>query len=857
MARARPLRKVSSPAPPVVGEVLRSTGAPLDRTTRAVMGTAFGQDFSGVRVHTDERAARSARELDANAYTVGQHVVFGSGRYRPHAPEGRALLAHELAHVVQRGSPGVIRRQRCGHDGKQPECGGYRWGLVNIDTGATTNEDLDYRIVELGMRGNFGGTWATQVQTPANTVKGGTFRGWVDGLRVRSGGGLLVEVVEVKSRATQFAGGCARATLEATEYVRLLNGLGPDIVTISQVLAANPALHTRTPNAAARGLLAVAGVDLNQARVQQAWNFFHSLEEQQRARFTQPFATFAATLNRDGAPGTSYPAGPPVLVDCTKRGKPGVRVRQLMFQVNGAGGVSYGCTNTECQTKEEQERDQPVQVPVAEERRETQPSDVSVPVLVGVGAAAATGVAAAAARRRAAEIAARRAAIALAEREAAKRAGEATVHQIAEAAARRRAARAVAAGAGKRVAGKAVGKVIVYAEAAAIVLVLMSGEAKAEVGPGQSGLEALYQLMTRNGTPPSPEMRELIENDPVLRQLAEQAAQSGDASGLRRELDRQGLEFLRSHAHELSDEELEILLSSANARGAGGPPPASVEELKAAIAAERERRRTGGPAAGTTTPGAAGGTGPGRVEQAPGGGQAPAEPARHPELSAQVRRELATAPPAKRRVVEALIAGHEGGPRVTDESVRRILAAVPGDLTAAQADRLIERVGPATGRTVDEIVESVRRAVAAVRGGQEQDAQGAETPGEPQRQPTAEEARATRAEYTQSIIEYINGYTGWSPIGPGGGRVLPIDRTVDLGTVALGTTFDAVLLGRTSDNPSLRYAGTGRIVLTSRTGRTATIEIRSTITAVREDRTTFTVPAGRRYERAQLIGGRN
>lgn len=61
----------------------------------------FRHDFSGVRVHTDGQAARSAEAVDAAAYTVGQHVVFGAGRYAPETGVGRALLGHELAHVGQ------------------------------------------------------------------------------------------------------------------------------------------------------------------------------------------------------------------------------------------------------------------------------------------------------------------------------------------------------------------------------------------------------------------------------------------------------------------------------------------------------------------------------------------------------------------------------------------------------------------------------------------------------------------------------------------------------------------------------------------------------------------------------------
>jgi hypothetical protein len=93
-------------APPAVHEVLRSPGRPLTRSARDDLGTRLGHDFSRVRVHDDPRAARSARAVDANAYTVGNHVVFDSGRYAPATVDGRRLLTHELAHVVQQRDAG-------------------------------------------------------------------------------------------------------------------------------------------------------------------------------------------------------------------------------------------------------------------------------------------------------------------------------------------------------------------------------------------------------------------------------------------------------------------------------------------------------------------------------------------------------------------------------------------------------------------------------------------------------------------------------------------------------------------------------------------------------------------------------
>src|SRR5437016_4260067 len=94
-------KETANEVPPIVQDVLSSSGQPLNADTRDFMEPRFGHDFSQVRVHTDERAVESAQAVDALAYTVGQDVVFGEGQYEPETGEGKRLLAHELTHVVQ------------------------------------------------------------------------------------------------------------------------------------------------------------------------------------------------------------------------------------------------------------------------------------------------------------------------------------------------------------------------------------------------------------------------------------------------------------------------------------------------------------------------------------------------------------------------------------------------------------------------------------------------------------------------------------------------------------------------------------------------------------------------------------
>ncbi len=184
LRRRAGIRESTPPvAPALVRDVLRSPGRPLDNQARDDLEPRFGRHFAEiparsrtavpvparllvgsahdrsehdadvvtqrvldgptragaprhdrgvVRVHTDARAAASARSVDAEAYTVGRHIVFGAGVYAPGTASGRALLAHELAHVVQQEGaddtpePAVRRRVEMRDVGRGEQSGSAR-----------------------------------------------------------------------------------------------------------------------------------------------------------------------------------------------------------------------------------------------------------------------------------------------------------------------------------------------------------------------------------------------------------------------------------------------------------------------------------------------------------------------------------------------------------------------------------------------------------------------------------------------------------------------------------------------------------------------------------------------------------
>ena len=94
-----------------------SGGQPLDGGAQSRMGAAFGHDFSAVRVHTDSSAAVLSDQLNARAFTVGSDIAFSAGEYQPGTLIGDALIAHELAHVVQQGGNGSSSPQSKSEDG--------------------------------------------------------------------------------------------------------------------------------------------------------------------------------------------------------------------------------------------------------------------------------------------------------------------------------------------------------------------------------------------------------------------------------------------------------------------------------------------------------------------------------------------------------------------------------------------------------------------------------------------------------------------------------------------------------------------------------------------------------------------
>jgi len=103
-AGAMPRAAAASASPPASLGVASSAGQPLPERVRQDMEPRLQADFSAVRVHTGDSAARASRRLNAAAFTLGHQVFFGRDRFQPESNAGRELIAHELTHTIQQGA---------------------------------------------------------------------------------------------------------------------------------------------------------------------------------------------------------------------------------------------------------------------------------------------------------------------------------------------------------------------------------------------------------------------------------------------------------------------------------------------------------------------------------------------------------------------------------------------------------------------------------------------------------------------------------------------------------------------------------------------------------------------------------
>ena len=125
------------PASPYLASSLNASkggGSPLPQGTKNFMENAFSTDFSGVKIHTDNRASEMSKGINAKAFTYGNDIYFNSGQFSPNADSGKHLLAHELAHTIQQQNNNI-------HRVPMPD----ETTVANLESyAATTRQDIRY-----------------------------------------------------------------------------------------------------------------------------------------------------------------------------------------------------------------------------------------------------------------------------------------------------------------------------------------------------------------------------------------------------------------------------------------------------------------------------------------------------------------------------------------------------------------------------------------------------------------------------------------------------------------------------------------------------------------------------------------
>jgi hypothetical protein len=154
---------LTAATPQTSSAAAHASGQPLDPATRAPLEAGLGTSLHDVRLHTDAEAAETAVAHDARAFTVGQDVVFGRGQFRPGTPDGRRLLAHELAHAAQqkRGLAAGVQRQGLGD---APEAARKKVALPS------TAVPLPEATVDKYFEKLKSGNWGARIEAPSGVT---------------------------------------------------------------------------------------------------------------------------------------------------------------------------------------------------------------------------------------------------------------------------------------------------------------------------------------------------------------------------------------------------------------------------------------------------------------------------------------------------------------------------------------------------------------------------------------------------------------------------------------------------------------------------------------------------------------
>ncbi|MHB1224853.1 MAG: eCIS core domain-containing protein, partial [Gemmatimonadaceae bacterium] len=742
--------------PASVRQVLGAPGSPLPAPTLGAMESGFAHSFGDVRVHTGARAAESAAAVDAVAYTVGTHVVFGGGRFAPGTPHGDRLLAHELAHVVQqrgarvdldrlavdrdvsspaeREADGAATRVVSGQRAVVPPTAGARVQRARLQRKMVEDEAAGgcgichgpqdagieaHKLIQLAFRASYFD--AVAATKPGKPFTGNVHLSEKEIKLIGSAPGddnfrLDIAVVEPSGRLSigeikpANKNGLEEGTAQVDFYADLiterrgerpsrmrapivpgpipfLNPLAGDC-PIPQLLHVNPA----TPEGVYTYYCTPTRKKLMENPKCRCWKRRKKKEERKEKREEKRDPKDV----RPPVPVTPpVPVAPPVGED--KPETPGVPDRPPV-QVPEAPPVQEPVRPPPVEVPEGPWVP-PVLVPGEPEVKPPVGGDKGGKVIEGpwgkpkdkppVPVVDEEDV------KTAARVAAAVALLALAVRYGAKKLGKA-----------------------------ALGRALAPVMAAAAVLLIANG-AEASIGlDGDDALEALYKTAGQKGLDIPDDLKEAIKKDPKLKELlVNSGKKGGDMTAAQQKAAEQLTRTIIEHRDEFSDEELEELAKDIEVtKGALPKGDVTVEEIKKQIAARK---------AGATGKGGGGGSGSGepivpeppppagtgKVEspaKVPAPGEAPPP---LPGIPDDLRKRLAD-DKAATAILKEIVTEQEGAPKLDAKFAEGLLAITKGaspPLTEKEAAELAAVVTSARGKTADEVLETVRKAVASRR----------------------------------------------------------------------------------------------------------------------------------------------
>ena len=611
------------------------------------MESRFGRDFSNVRIHADEPAAKSAQAINAQAYTVGEDIVFGPGRYSATSAPGRRLLAHELAHVVQQsGSP------------------------VGVQTSA---------IAVAG---------ANASEQEAQIASEGVMMGHPVRIRERAAPGVILRQPDEPILTAGAAGGCGicfKGDVKAVGNVAHALIQTEFEIMYPNLLPQFPIEVPDSPNVIKKGIPDLimptpTGFQIGEIKPANPEGYFEgdAKIEIYRRLLTERYGNVNPALTIEPMMLTPPPPMPfvePASLTCTQLLICGPSVRGVYGYL--CEPPFSGALRARCRCADDRP---PVPPPVpvrkkkeVEERERVRIKAPDPRVLVPVAVSALMA--------------------------------------------------AAIAWTAKKALGRLAGPAVILA-----AIVLMARGAEASVGlEGDDIFESLFEESAKNGTPIPDDLKDAIKNDPKLKKIFLEAAQSGNPTEAQRKLGEELTRVVLENRDQFTDEELQELLKVTDENSSSIPNgPVTAEMLRRSLA----NRSAGGTGKGTDKPAPAdapkpaptdaGGTSTtGTDTKTKGGGEQKGEESKEPPAPDAAKSDPGAGLPAPaKRLVEAVVQTGGAGPKVTEaalQQLRTIVQTANPPLTDAEVDELISKISAAPGKTIEEVLESVRHGITQVR----------------------------------------------------------------------------------------------------------------------------------------------